>query len=246
MSRPLDGRTILVTNVTHFVGPPSVPAFLAAGARLVCHDEGFADAERAAAFGAAHPDAIVAPEPLAEDCVAWAEAEVGPLDVVVSNDHFPAHRILVDAAGRDDFRAALEALAVTPFAVAGAAAKAMKPRRAGKIILVTSAAPLQGLANYSIYAAAREAANGLVKSLARELGKANIQVNALAPNFVESPSYFPEALLADEAAMAKITRQIPLGRLGKPEEAAAYLVFLASGQSDFITGQVLAFAGGWA
>jgi len=93
---------------------------------------------------------------------------------------------------------------------------------------------------------ARAAANGLAVSLAKELARDNIQVNAIAPNFVESPDYFPPKLLADEAAFAKITRNIPLGRLGKPEEIAAAIAFYASDQSDFITGNVLPFAGGWA
>ena len=93
---------------------------------------------------------------------------------------------------------------------------------------------------------ARGGANALAVSLARELAAFNIQVNAVAPNFVESPTYFPPQLLADPQALGKITRNIPLGRLGKPREVGELVAFLASGEADFITGHVMPIAGGWA
>ena len=83
-------------------------------------------------------------------------------------------------------------------------------------------------------------------ALARELGPSGVRVNALAPNFVENEDYFPASLRADATAMAKITSQIPLRRLGRPEEVAATLTWLASDGSGFVTGQVIPFAGGWA
>jgi NAD(P)-dependent dehydrogenase (short-subunit alcohol dehydrogenase family) len=122
----------------------------------------------------------------------------------------------------------------------------MQARNWGRIILVSSAAPLRGLANYSMYVSARAACNGLVSSLAKELGRNAITVNAVASNYVENPDYFPPALLADAAAMKKMTANIPLGRLGKPEEIAATIAFLASDGAGFVTGQVIAHAGGWA
>ena len=122
----------------------------------------------------------------------------------------------------------------------------MKRRRRGKILFITSATPLRGLPNYSIYVTARGAANALAVSLAQELGRDNIQVNAIAPNYVESPTYFPPELVGDPEALAKMIRNIPLKRLGKPEEVAALVAFYASDKSDFITGHVMPFAGGWA
>jgi NAD(P)-dependent dehydrogenase (short-subunit alcohol dehydrogenase family) len=71
-------------------------------------------------------------------------------------------------------------------------------------------------------------------------------VNAVAPNYVENPSYFPPELLADAQARAKIERNIPLGRLGKPDEVGALVEFLATGDCGFITGHVIPIAGGWA
>ena len=71
-------------------------------------------------------------------------------------------------------------------------------------------------------------------------------MNAVGSNYVENPDYFPPALLANQEAMAKMTAQIPLGRLGKSDELGATVCFLCSDASGFITGHVLPHAGGWA
>ena len=82
-------------------------------------------------------------------------------------------------------------------------------------------------------------------SLARELAPFGIRVNAVAPNYVESPTCFPPALLANPDALAKMTRNVPLRRLGKPHEVGRTVAFLASDAAGFITGHVLPVAGGW-
>jgi NAD(P)-dependent dehydrogenase (short-subunit alcohol dehydrogenase family) len=97
-----------------------------------------------------------------------------------------------------------------------------------------------------MYVAARGATNALAVSLAKELGRHNIQVNAVAPNYVRSPDYFTDEAVSDPETLARIVRPIPLGRLGRPEELAALIAFLASPRSDWITAQVIPFAGGWA
>jgi NAD(P)-dependent dehydrogenase (short-subunit alcohol dehydrogenase family) len=166
--------------------------------------------------------------------------------VVVSNDAGAAVRAPIESATTEELREALEAMVVFPFELARAAVPAMKARRAGKILFITSATPLRGLANYSMYVAARGATNALAVSLAQELGRDNIQVNAIAPNYVESPTYFPPELTENPEILARMTRGIPLRRLGKPEEVAALVAFYASDRADFITGHVMPFAGGWA
>jgi NAD(P)-dependent dehydrogenase (short-subunit alcohol dehydrogenase family) len=242
----MSGRVALVTNVAHFVGLPAAVELAAQGAVAVCHDAGFALADARKEFAAAHPDLHVIAEQEPADIVAAVTAAHHRIDVLVNNDAFPAIRAPIENARLEDMRAGLEALVTAPFALAQAVVPQMKQRRSGKLLFVTSAAPLRGLPNYSMYATARGATNALAVSLARELAPFNIQVNAIAPNFVESPTYFPAKLLADPEAMKKITGNIPLGRLAKPEEVAALIVFYASPQADFITGHVMPFAGGWA
>lgn len=236
----------LVTHVNAFVGLASAKALAQDGKTVVCHDPGFADDRTRTQFADAHPELRVIAEQRPVDLVAAVIRAFGRVDVLVNNDPFPAIRAPIEEARIEDLRAGLDALVTAPFTLAQAVAPQMKERRSGKIVFVTSAAPFHGLPNYSMYVAARGGANALAVSLAKELAAFNIQVNAVAPNFVESPTYFPPKLLADPQAVAKITRNIPLGRLGKPEEVGALVAFLASDRADFITGHVMPIAGGWA
>ena len=242
----LEGRKILMTNITHFAGMAASQYLAEQGATVACHDESFVDEEARRSFENEVTGAIALTGQKPADIVTEAIEACGHIDVLVNNDSFPAIRAKVEDASLDDMRAGLEAMVVAPFALSGAVVPHFKARGAGKILFLTSATAFVGLPNYSMYVTARAAANGLAISLAKELARENIQVNAIAPNFVENPDYFPADLLADEATYAKITKNIPLGRLGRPEEIAATIAFYASDKSDFITGHVLPFAGGWA
>jgi NAD(P)-dependent dehydrogenase (short-subunit alcohol dehydrogenase family) len=237
---------VLITNATQYVGPASIARLLRDGARVVAQDSGFADTAAREAFSNDNKGVIAtgAAEPAA--IVAAALAAHGRLDAVISNDDAPAIRAPLESAGLDDFRAGLEAMMVRPFALAQAAVTPMKKQGGGRMLLITSAAPLRGLTNYGMYAAARGGANALALTLARELAPSNILVNAIAPNYVANPSYFPPALLADPQALAKIEKNIPLGRLGRPEEVGALVSFFAIGDCGFVTGHVVPISGGWA
>lgn len=242
----LEGRNILMTNITHFAGLSASLYLAKQGATIACHDESFIDPEARASFEATATGLIALAGQQPADVVSEAIERCGSIDVLVNNDSFPAIRAKIDEAKLDDLRDSLDAMVVAPFAVSAAIVPHFKARHAGKILFLTSATAFVGLPNYSMYVTARAATNGLAISLSKELARDNIQVNAIAPNFVENPDYFPPELLADEAAYAKITKNIPLGRLGKPDEMAATIAFYASDKSDFITGHVLPFAGGWA
>ncbi len=241
----LSGKSALVTNVQHFVGLAAAQTLNQHGAQVFCHDKSFADTRSCDAFRVDHPE--LSPLDIADTGAAidTAAEAAGGLDIAVINDFYPAIRASIDQASLDDYRDTLEALMVVPFATAAAAARHMKPRRSGKLIFVTSAAPFQGLPNYCMYVAGRGGANALALSVAKELARDNIQVNAVAPNYVESESYFPKELLADEKALAKMIKNVPLGRLGKPKEVSEMIAFLASDRANFITGQIIPIAGGW-
>lgn len=239
-------RTAILTDATHFVGDAIARRLSADGYRVYAVDAAFTDPERRSAFEALGQGikALDFQDPAA--VVSAAEAETGQIDLLASNDAFPALRASLDDINQDDLHNTFEVLVFKPFAFASQVARRMKPRGQGKIVFLTSAAPLNGLPNYSMYCAARGAMNAAVKALAKELGPSNIQVNAIAPNFVSNPDYFPPELMADTDKASKILKNIPLGRLGQPEEVAGMVAQLASDEGGFFTGQVIAASGGWA
>ena len=242
----LKDRVILITNVEKFAGSGTTQVALSEGAMVLAHDPAFEAATARRKYESQFPGAhaLAATEPVA--MVDEALKRQGRIDALVNNDAFPALRAPIAEARLEDFRTALETMAVMPFRLVQLVAPSMRRRKSGRIVFVSSAAPLRGIANYAPYVSARAAANGLVSSLAKELGRDGITVNAVGSNYVENPDYFPPALLANTEAMAKMTAQIPLGRLGKSAELGAAVCFLCSDGAGFITGHVLPHAGGWA
>ena len=113
----------------------------------------------------------------------------------------------------------------------------MKARGYGKIVIMASVAGQMGMAGYSYYCMAKAGEIGYMRALARELGPSGIRVNAIAPGAVDLFGY-------DDAAKARMAAQLPVGRTGTVEELAAMTVYLASSESDFVTGQVFRLDGG--
>jgi len=105
---------------------------------------------------------------------------------------------------------------------------------------------LRGIPKVAGYAAARGAQNAFVRSVGLEVAGDNVQVNAVAQNYVENDTYYPPELVINPDMLARMPAAIPAGRLAKPEESAVLALFLASNESDFLVGQVVPFAGGWA
>lgn len=236
----------VVTNVSEYAGGPAAAALAAQGFSVLAHDKGFGGAEARKAFEAAHAGCTAAEAAEPEALIAEAVARFGRVDAVVSNDAFPAKRAKVDEVAAEDYRAALDLLMVTPFRLAGAAAAVMKAQGGGRIVLCTSAAPMRPYPGFSVYASGRAGASGLAVALAKELGPFNIQVNAVAPNFLYSETYYPKAQwMEDPKYVQRVKDMVPLGRLGRPEEIGELIAFLLSGKSDFVTGQVIGFTGGW-
>jgi len=245
-SPPMTGKIALVTDALHFIGESSAKALTDDGFTVLCHDEGFSGDKTRARFGAEHPRLVALEAQTPEDIRSAIETDYGRIDVLVNNDAYPAEKVAIDDVTSDILETTFNHLLFRPYLLTAALVPMMKDAKQGKIIFVSSAAPLRGLPNYSVYVTARGAANALAQTLAQELGRWNIQVNALAPNFVESPTYFPPSLMENPEVRNKILSRIPLGRLGKQEEAAAAVAFLASENASFITGHVIPFAGGWA
>jgi NAD(P)-dependent dehydrogenase (short-subunit alcohol dehydrogenase family) len=247
----LTGKIALITNVSHFMGPAITEEFCREGASVALHDRDEA---------AVKPYALIA-ERLgrdvlsltgdlsrsgeAERAVAAVVARFGRLDILVNNNAHPPSGSPVEEITDAAWREMMARLLDEPFFCLRAALRVMRPAGRGKIINMSSAAAFPGLPNYAAYTAARAGVNGLTKAVGREVAGAGIQVNAIAQNYVENPTYFPPALTGDPVRLARMVKNIPAGRLARSEESARLAVYLASEDADFFIGQVIPFAGGW-
>jgi NAD(P)-dependent dehydrogenase (short-subunit alcohol dehydrogenase family) len=247
----LTGKVALITNVSHFMGPALTEEFCREGASVALHDRDEA---------AVKPYATLA-ERLGRDVLALTGdlgrsseadrvvdavvARFGRLDVLVNNNAHPPSGSPVEQVTDAAWREMMTRLLDEPFFCLRAALRVMRPAGRGKIINMSSAAAFPGLPNYAAYTAARAGVNGLTKAVGREVAGAGIQVNAIAQNYVENPTYFPPALTGDAVKLARMVKNIPAGRLARSEESARLAVYLASEDADFFVGQVIPFAGGW-
>jgi len=172
-------------------------------------------------------------------------ARFGRLDILINNNAHPPSGSPVERISDEAWREMQARLLDEPFYCLRAALRVMRPARRGKIVNMSSAAAFPGLANYAAYTAARAGINGLTRAVGREVARDGVQVNAIAQNYVENPTYFPPALTADPEKLQRIVKNIPAGRLARSEESARLAVYLASEDADFFVGQVIPFSGGW-
>lgn len=237
--------TALVTNVTDFAGPPAVEALAAAGFRVLVHDRTFSDPSAWRDFAASHPHAepVAATDPASLVAAAWEATRV---DVIVSNDHYPAIQTPSEEASLEDLRQTLDVLVVQPFALLQAAIPRMKAQGGGAVVMITSCRTRLPIPGGAIPDAARAGTNALVRSLAIELAPFNIAVNAIAPNFLYSEAYYPRAVFMDDpGGQSYVEAAVPAKRLGRPEEIGELIRFLATTEARFLTGAIIDFAGGW-
>ena len=166
-------------------------------------------------------------------------SEFGRLDVLVNNAGITRDNLLIRMSEKE-FEDVLETNLKGAFLCTKAAAKPMMKQRSGRIINITSVVGIVGNAGQSNYAAAKAGLIGFTKSIAKELAKRNITVNAIAPGFIETEM---TAVITEKVRDTLLTG-IPAGRPGKPEDVANAVAFLASESSNYITGQVLNIDGG--
>ena len=171
--------------------------------------------------------------------VAAAEATLGAVDILVNNAGLTRDNILL-RLNEQDWDAVLDANLKGAFHTTRAVIKGMMKRRAGRIINMSSIVGLTGNKGQANYAASKAGLIGFTKSVAKEYASRNILVNCIAPGFIETDM---TASLPD-AARATLLEQIALGRLGRPEDVAGAVLFLASDLAGYITGQVLVVDGG--
>jgi len=240
---------VLVTHASEFLGSALANSLVSAipSATIFVQDSSFKTEKVRQGFleGLAEPARSRVQFLPVETPKEICDAVDGQVDVLVNNTAYPAIRNKFQDIGNEEFVQCLNALTVFPFELTKLLLPKMLEEKKGKIIFLTSATVLRGLPNYASYVIARGATTTMGLTLAKEVANAGINVNVVAPNFIESETYFPKKLRDDLKLYAKMTKPIPLARLGKPHEAADFIAFLASEKANYITAQVFPFAGGW-
>ena len=242
----LAGKIAVVTGGSRGIGRATSVALAEAGARVLIN---YRSNEEAASetlrlveeaggqgelleFDVSDPDSV-------EAAIQGAVARHGRIDILVNNAGISIDQLLLRVSVKD-----LETTWATNVNGAVFCAKAcirpMMKNRWGRIINVSSVVAESGNAGQVVYAASKAALLGVTRTLAREYASRGITVNAIAPGFIETD------MTADlpDAARKAIVDQTPLGRIGRPEEVAAAVVFLASDEASYITGQVVRINGG--
>lgn len=246
MQITLTDRVAIVTGGSRGIGRAISSALAAAGATVVVNYRGNAAAaeETIAAITASGGKAIAIQADVANgDDVKRLFSEVnsayGRLDILVNNAGITRDTLMMRMKD-DDWDAVLDTNLKSQFLTTRAAISTMVRARYGRIINITSVVGLMGNAGQANYAAAKAGIIGFTKSVAREIGSRSITVNAVAPGFIDTEL---TAVLNDDMREV-LKKQIPLGRLGSPEDVAGVVTFLASDQAAYITGQTFNCDGG--
>ena len=241
----LQDKVALVTGATRGIGRGVALALAAQGAHLIVVGTG---AEKAAAFAAELEQAGTQALGVGADVSVAADVErlidnakerFGRVDILVNNAGITRDGLMLRMKD-EDWDSVLDINLKGAFLCTRAVARLMTRQRSGRIINISSVVGQMGNAGQANYCASKAGLHGLTKSNARELAKRQITVNAVAPGFILTD--MTEAL--SEQQRNELTTQVPLERLGHVDDIAATVVFLASDQAGYITGQVIGVNGG--
>lgn len=241
----LTDKVAIVTGASRGIGRVIALALAAQGAKVVASARNAEALEKLIAeIKAQGGDAVavvgdVALETDANNLIGQAVASYGTVNILVNNAGITRDGLLLRMKN-DDWDTVLDTNLKGAFLCTRAAAKIMSKQRSGRIINMSSVVGEMGNAGQANYCASKAGLIGLTKSVARELARRNVTVNAITPGFIVTDM---TENMTDKAREA-MTEQIPLGRLGESEDVANAVLFLASDQSSYITGQVLGVNGG--
>lgn len=219
----LKGLRVLVPQADTFMGPVLCEVFAELGADVVADERELI-------------------EPRAATVVV---REAGRIDVLLANLSVAAPTTPAVDVSEEEWRDVFARLVDPLLRLARAALPQMIERRSGKILLIGSAAALRGMKRTSTYSSARGAQLAYIQAVGIEAAPHNVQINAIAQNFVDNPTYFPASVQADPRFQERLRREVPLGRLVTPREDALFAAYLCSAAADCFVGQVFPMCGGW-
>ena len=222
-NQALLGKRVLITQADVFMGPVLCEVFARHGATVI-----------------ANTDSLVGP-----DAPATVVAQAGRVDVLIANLAIPAPTTPATEVSEEEWHDTFAILVHPLTRLFRAVLPAMIERRAGKILVMGSASALRGMKRASTYSAARGAQLAYVQAVGVEVAPHNVQVNAIAQNFVDNPTYFPPEVQANPRFQERLKREVPLGRLVGANEDAEFAAYLCGDSASCFVGQVFPVCGGW-
>src|SRR5688572_16107116 len=244
----LDGKVALVTGSASGLGQAIAVALAEAGADVACHarSAGQADETCRTIERLGRRTASIIGDVAGKDTPARLVDEtverLGQVDILVNNAGMIRRSPAVDHS-EDDWAAVIEVNLSSVFRLSQAAGRRMIEQGSGKIVNIASLLSFQGGITVPAYTASKSAVAGLTKALANEWARFGVNVNAIAPGYMETKNTAP--LRRDETRNRQILERIPAGRWGSPDDLAGAAVFLSGAASDYMHGHVLVVDGGW-
>ena len=239
----LTGKKALVTGATGGIGGSVAKALAGAGAQLAISGskQEKLEALNASDFGGKATAIACDLSNLAsvEELIKQAEEKLGGLDILVCNAGVTKDNLALRMKD-EEWQQVIDINLTASFRMTRAAIKGMMKRRFGRIIYVTSVVGWSGNPGQANYCASKAGLTGMSKSFAQEFALRNITVNCIAPGFIATP--MTDVLTDDQKA--RINQNIPLGRMGTPEDIAAAANYLASDAASYVTGQTIHINGG--
>jgi NAD(P)-dependent dehydrogenase (short-subunit alcohol dehydrogenase family) len=242
-------RVALVANTDFYVGPPLARLLAARGHDLVVGDPQDGLVDELEALGAT-VEVVTGVKDLAdpaasEQLVAAGLERFGRIDSAAAfSGRVVTGRFLQSSI--EDLRAVISGCLEAPYHFLKAVVPPMVEQGDGQVLIVTSASGARPTPGAPLYSSARAAANHLVRNVADEVARKNVQVNALGTNFMDFPEFLRATGGTDPAIREQLEAAVPMRRLGTVDECAAMCAVFVDGTSRFTTGQFVAYAGGWA